>query len=69
MHLAEPCWMEIEDQGLGFDLQQARGSGKMGLISMQERAGEIGWDLQVITSTGAGTCIRVEKAPVKEEQI
>jgi len=69
LHLAEPCWMEIEDQGLGFDLQQARGSGKMGLISMQERAGEIGWDLQVITSTGAGTCIRVEKAPVKEEQI
>ena len=69
LHLAEPCWMEVADQGLGFDLQQARDSGKMGLISMQERAGEIGWDLQVITSPGAGTCIRVEKAPVKEEQI
>ena len=68
LHQGEPYWMEIEDQGLGFDLQQARTSGRMGLTSMQERAGEIGWDLQVITSPGAGTCIRVEKTPVSKEQ-
>jgi signal transduction histidine kinase len=65
LHLVEPFWMEIEDQGRGFDLQQARNSGKVGgqvgLVSMGERAAEIGWDLQVITSPGAGTCIRVEK--------
>jgi signal transduction histidine kinase len=65
LHLTEPFWMEIEDQGRGFDLQQARDSsrvgGQVGLVSMGERAAEIGWDLQVITSPGAGTCIRVEK--------
>jgi signal transduction histidine kinase len=68
LHMAEPCWMEIEDQGLGFDLHKARNSDRMGLVSMQERATEIGWDLQVITSPGAGTCIRVESVPVSEVQ-
>jgi signal transduction histidine kinase len=68
LHLAEPYWMEIEDQGLGFDLHKARNSDRMGLVSMQERAAEIGWDLQVITSPGAGTCIRVENVPVSEVQ-
>jgi signal transduction histidine kinase len=67
LHLAEPFWMEIEDQGRGFDLQQAqaggRAGGQLGLISMDERAAEMGWDLQVITSPGAGTRIRVEKPP------
>ncbi len=65
LHLAKPLWMEIEDQGRGFDLQQAqdggRAGGQVGLISMGERAAEIGWSLQVFTSPGAGTCIRVEK--------
>jgi len=67
LHLAEPFWMEIEDQGRGFDLQQARersrSGGQVGLGSMGERAAGIGWELQVITSPGAGTCIRVEKLP------
>jgi signal transduction histidine kinase len=67
LHLTEPFWMEIEDQGRGFDLQQARAGGRaggqLGLISMDERAAEMGWDLQVITSPGAGTRIRVEKPP------
>ena len=65
LHLAEPFWMEIEDRGRGFDLQRAQDSarvgGQVGLVSMDERAAEIGWNLQVITSPGAGTCIRVEK--------
>lgn len=65
LHLSEPFWMEIEDQGQGFDLRQAQDSGRaggqVGLVSMGERAAEIGWSLQVITSPGAGTCIRVEK--------
>ena len=67
LHLAEPFWMEIEDQGRGFDLQQAqdtaRVGGHVGLLSMGERAAEIGWNMQVITFPGAGTCIRVEKPP------
>lgn len=65
LHLAEPFWMEIEDQGQGFNLQQARDDGRaggqVGLVSMGERAAEMGWSLQVITSPGVGTRIRVEK--------
>jgi signal transduction histidine kinase len=63
LHLAEPFWMEIEDQGQGFDLRQARNGGRVGLVSMSERASQIGWDLHVVTAPGAGTRIRVEKSP------
>jgi signal transduction histidine kinase len=66
LHLAEPFWMEIVDQGQGFDLHQAQNSGRVGLNSMRERAAEIGWDLQIITSPGAGTRVRVDKTPVRE---
>jgi signal transduction histidine kinase len=68
VHLEEPFWMEVEDQGQGFDLARARENGRLGLTSMRERAAEIGWSLQVSSSPGAGTCIRVEKVPVREEQ-
>jgi signal transduction histidine kinase len=68
LHLAEPFWMEIEDQGRGFDLQQTRDSRGIGLASMCERAAEIGWHLQIITSPGAGTRIRVEKKCPEERQ-
>ncbi|HET7091278.1 MAG TPA: sensor histidine kinase [Anaerolineae bacterium] len=68
LHLAEPFWMEIQDQGQGFDLQRARISGRVGLVSMGERAAEIGWRLQVITSPGAGTRVRVEKKPSEGRQ-
>jgi signal transduction histidine kinase len=61
LHLTEPFWIEVEDQGQGFDLQQASASGGVGLKAMCERAAEIGWNLQVVTSPGAGTRIRVEK--------
>jgi signal transduction histidine kinase len=61
LHLIEPLWMEIEDQGQGFDLVQVRNSGRVGLTSMGERAAEIGWNLRIFTAPGAGTRIRVEK--------
>jgi signal transduction histidine kinase len=61
LHLSEPCWMEIADGGAGFDPAQACTDGRMGLISMRERAAEIGWDLCVKSTPGAGTCVRVEK--------
>jgi signal transduction histidine kinase len=61
LHLQEPFWVQIEDHGQGFELQQAQRSGHLGLASMRERAAEIGWVLQIKTSPGAGTCIRVQK--------
>ena len=66
LHLQEPFWVEIQDRGMGFDLQQAQRSGHVGLASMRERAAEIGWALQIETSPGAGTRIRVEKHWPKE---
>jgi signal transduction histidine kinase len=69
LHLAEPFWMEISDQGKGFDLRQAQSGERVGLSGMRERAEEIGWNLQIMTSTGAGTCIRVEKFAVREERV
>lgn len=69
LHLSEPMWIEVEDWGQGFDLQQARQSGRVGLFSMRERAAEVGWDLQIETSPGHGTCIRVEKLPKEVRQI
>jgi signal transduction histidine kinase len=69
LHLNEPMWIEIEDHGQGFDLQEAQSSGRVGLLSMRERAAEIGWGLQIITSPGAGTRVRVEKLPVAERQV
>jgi len=68
LHLTTPCWMEIADQGQGFDLQQVQQSGKVGLASMRERAAEIGWELQIITAPGEGTRLRVEKIQVREDQ-
>lgn len=68
LHLQEPFWMEIEDQGRGFDLRQQQGSGGIGLASMCERAAEIGWELHILTLPGAGTCIRVEKKRARERQ-
>lgn len=66
LHMEEPFWLEVSDQGQGFDLQHAQQAGRVGLQSMGERAVAIGWDLQIITSPGAGACIRVEKAPGRE---
>ena len=68
LHLTEPMWIEIEDQGQGFDLQQAQKSGRVGLLSMRERAEEIGWNLQIRTSPGAGTCVRIDKLPEEVRQ-
>ncbi len=61
LKLCEPFSIEIQDDGCGFDLEQAEQRGRVGLTSMRERAAEIGWDLQVITSRGAGTRIRADK--------
>jgi len=61
LHLAMPFWIEIKDDGWGFDIQQAHGGGHLGLASMCERAAEIGWEMQIQTSPGEGTTIRVEK--------
>ncbi len=45
LHMAQPFWIEIADNGQGFPLDQTQGSGRLGLAGMQERANEISWEL------------------------
>ncbi len=66
LHLHEPCWMEIEDRGIGLDPQSVHGNGGLGLTSMRERAAEIGWTFKMVSAPGNGTRVRVEKAPEEE---
>jgi signal transduction histidine kinase len=61
LHLADPVWIEISDNGQGFDLLFVRKAGRLGLVNMEERANEIGWDFHVSTSLETGTSIRATK--------
>jgi len=69
IHLTEPMWVEVEDNGIGFDLQQVQSGGRVGLSGMRERTDEIGWNLQIRTSPSYGTCVRVEKLPEEVRQV
>ncbi len=59
---SQPAFMEIEDDGAGFDPGQiARGIDHIGLPGMAERAREMGWRLSIDSQPGQGTRIRVEE--------
>ena len=55
----------VEDDGIGFDpgATEVR-SRRLGLTSMEERARRIGATLEVVSSPGAGTTVRLEAADV-----
>ncbi len=56
--------LEIEDNGQGFDLKSAQNQrGHLGLASMYERAGEIGWRLSAESEKNQGTRILVTRNP------
>jgi PAS domain S-box-containing protein len=57
--------LEICDNGVGFDLSRANSSGGMGLHNMEQRARQIGGRLEINSTPGAGTRIRID-APLKE---
>jgi len=57
--------MEISDNGVGFDLDQARNNGGMGLHNMEQRTRQIGGRLEISSSPGTGTCIRAEVPEVE----
>ncbi len=60
---ADAVNLDIEDDGVGFDTEQARqkavGGACLGLLSMQERVILAGGRLDVISSLGRGTGIHV----------
>ena len=55
--------LSIEDDGIGFDTEKARqkavGGGSLGLLNMQERVVLAGGRLDVISTPGRGTAVRV----------
>jgi signal transduction histidine kinase len=55
--------LEIIDEGCGFDTSATMQAHRFGLDGMAERANEIGWELEIKSSPGVGTQVRVlEKA-------
>lgn len=52
--------LEIIDDGCGFDLNAAKESAGLGLISMQERVDNLGGELMIETSAANGTCVTVD---------
>jgi signal transduction histidine kinase/ligand-binding sensor domain-containing protein len=54
--------LELEDDGVGFDLDVAWDSGGMGLQGVAERAAEIGGELVVESEPGEGTRVQVSLA-------
>jgi len=51
--------LEISNNGCGFDLDQAKRSGGLGLASIQERVSELHGEIQIDTAPGTGTVVRV----------
>lgn len=50
----------IEDDGVGFDIQAAMRSNRLGLLGMRERAETLGGRLLIESAPGAGTTVVVE---------
>lgn len=51
--------LEINDDGVGFNLTRANQCGGMGLANMRDRAAKLGGSLEIVTAPGQGTAIRV----------
>ncbi len=54
----------IRDDGSGFDVAAARGSG-LGLIGIEERVRELGGTLRIESESGRGSSLQV-KLPIRE---
>ena len=62
-------YMQVEDQGRGFDVETTLASGASGgLIGMRERTTALGGLLSVVSTPGAGTCVSAE-LPIEEQRV
>jgi signal transduction histidine kinase len=52
--------MMVEDDGVGFDLEEVRGREHLGLLGLQERAEALGGTMTLESAPGAGTTVVVE---------
>jgi signal transduction histidine kinase len=57
-----PAYLEVEDRGRGFERGRLVPQlNHMGLAGMEERARELGWQLQIDSQPGRGTRVRAEE--------
>jgi two-component system sensor histidine kinase UhpB len=65
-------WLEIKDDGRGFDIEQAVGGAvyrkQLGLLGIQERVSLVGGEMEVESAAGSGTCLRV-RVPLPAEDL
>jgi two-component sensor histidine kinase len=61
-------YIEIRDNGLGFDQSTSQSSGGMGMTSMRERAQILGGKLSVASKPGGGTRVKLE-APLTRADV
>jgi signal transduction histidine kinase len=54
------AWLEVEDDGTGFDASEVRERGGFGLRGLKERAEKAGGSFEIRSSPGDGTRLRVE---------
>ncbi len=51
--------VEVSDDGKGFDLHQVNRTGKMGIVSMEERASQLNASLEIDSRNGEGTRVKL----------
>jgi signal transduction histidine kinase len=51
--------LRVDDQGPGFDPEQVRSSGRLGLVGMRERAELLGGTFEIHSAPGRGTGVLV----------
>jgi len=62
---ADRLTVTVEDDGRGFDVDEARGRG-LGLLNMEERVQELGGRVQFLSGRSRGTLVRCEIPLAKE---
>lgn len=63
----EAVHIEISDDGVGFDLEEALARGRRGVRGMQERVELLGGSFELISAHGEGSLLRVELPLGREE--
>lgn len=58
--LQDGTWLEVMDDGVGFEPAAARAGGGLGLSGMEERAQRLGGQLQIESAPGKGTRVVVQ---------
>jgi two-component system sensor histidine kinase DegS len=54
------CYVDLRDNGVGFDKSSVAGGGGFGLKGMRERIEKVGGHLAIETTPGKGTHISID---------